>query len=94
MNASTLIVPVVPGSNVEGNIGSCNVQATSAKYDFWNQQTVLTNSCTGEIVSRSVYPDQAVVNLFAYFFLFLVFLVIASVYVSKNYSKWHIGGSI
>lgn len=48
---------IVGGSNVNGNIGSCEIKSNSFNKDFWNIQTVAVNSCSGEIISSNVYFD-------------------------------------
>lgn len=74
-----VIVPVVGGSNIEGNIGSCKVVSTEAQFDYWHKVTILTNSCNGTVVAQNIYLDQAAINNLAYGFgsFLTVIIVIA-----------------
>lgn len=55
--SQTASAVVLGGSNVEGNIGSCEVKtATLSKSSFYTQ-TIAVNSCSGEIISNNTYYD-------------------------------------
>lgn len=43
--------------NITGNIGSCEVKSiTTAVSSFYNQ-VIVSNSCTGEIITNATYFD-------------------------------------
>lgn len=48
---------IVGGSNVSGNIGSCEIKSDSYQKTLFTVQTTAINSCTGEIISQSTYFD-------------------------------------
>ena len=52
---------IVGGSNVNGNIGSCEIKSDNFSTSSWRTQTVAVNSCTGEIVSSKEYFDVGVI---------------------------------
>jgi hypothetical protein len=70
--------------DLKGNIGSCKVQETSVTTanEFWKSETtvILTNSCTGEIIKESTYPNYPIgaltIGVITIFVLFIGFRAI------------------
>ncbi len=62
---------IVGGSNVEGNIGSCEVRKTEYSKDSWNSGVILQDSCTGKIVGQYEYYDWS----YIYFPLVIIFVI-------------------
>ena len=52
----TAVVAISP--NISGNVGSCAVTSNSFQKTLFTVETVAVNSCTGEVVSQSVYFDS------------------------------------
>lgn len=49
---------IVGGSNVNGNIGSCEIKSNSYQKSLFYVETAAVNSCTGEIISKTTYWDS------------------------------------
>ena len=64
---------IIAGSeNIEGNIGSCQVNSQSFEVDSWHTQTIAVDSCTGKIIAQNTYFDWSVVYV-PFFIIFILF---------------------
>lgn len=65
---------IVGSPNINGNVGSCEVKSDSFQKDFWHRETVAVNSCTGQIISESIYLDGSWV-LFGLIVIVIILLI-------------------
>lgn len=53
---------VVGSPNINGNIGSCEVKSNTFSLDSFHNQTVAVNSCTGDVVSQTIYFEYGIIG--------------------------------
>lgn len=88
MNTTNLIST----PNIVGNIGSCSPQSVNTKVgdSFWTADytTVITNSCTGNVISNNTYTDHTFVDVVGAGAIFLFVFAFAVAIASSSSSSY------
>lgn len=65
---------LVGGSNVSGNIGSCEIKSDNVSIDYWHYKAIAVNSCTGNIISENIIFDSSGFGWLAGIIILICFL--------------------
>lgn len=49
---------LVTSPNINGNIGSCQINTTDSTVDTFHTMTIAINSCNGEIVNKNIHIES------------------------------------